>query len=291
MQRDGNLCVKNGHHYRKHDSFLWKNKDGGGYLFCLEQGIRGRPQSRPSLTHSPVHSVGIILRGEALYRTDDGKEQLLNSGWCFQEQPDTRSSFIINEAKPYRDWLAGCDARMWEDLVKIGAVPRSTPLWKTSAPAGIEKCFRRFFLELESPSLTNYADGFLLFASFLKNFRHDRHSATAPLAPALLKQACAILENQVESSSKIPSLLAPLGVPYDHLRKAFAEHYGISPAQYQIRARITTARKWLEKLSVAEVAERLGYADGFAFSKQFKRSTGMSPSIFKNKNGSSACIK
>ncbi len=286
MQRAGNLCVKNGHHYRKHDAFLWKNKDGGGYLFCLEQGIKGSPQSRPSQALSPVYSVGIILRGEVCYRTDDGKEHLLGPGWCFQEQPDTRSAFTINEEKPYRDWLAGCDARMWEDLVKIGAVPRDTSLWKTSAPAGIEKCFRRFFLELASPSLSNYADGFILFASFLKNFRHDRHRTTSPLAPSLLKRAGAILENRVESSTPIPELLAPLGVPYDHLRKAFAEYYGLSPAQYQIRARITAACKWLEKFSVAEVAERLGYADPFAFSKQFKRATGMSPRIFKNKTGS-----
>jgi len=91
----------------------------------------------------------------------------------------------------------------------------------------------------------------------------------------------------VESSLKIYTLWAPLSVPYDLLRKAFAEYYGISPAQYQIRARINKACKWLEKLFVAEVAERLGYADSFAFSKQFKRATGMSPRIFQNQRCSS----
>lgn len=66
-------------------------------------------------------------------------------------------------------------------------------------------------------------------------------------------------------------------------RSSFAAHFrqltGETPMQYVTQWRISVALSWLreEKLSLAELATRLGYRSEAAFSRAFKRTTGVSP--------------
>ncbi len=65
---------------------------------------------------------------------------------------------------------------------------------------------------------------------------------------------------------------------YDRFRKTFREVVGLSPGEYRIRRRIQEASRLLRSgTPVGEVAHRLGYADQFAFSKQFKSRTATAP--------------
>jgi AraC-like DNA-binding protein len=63
----------------------------------------------------------------------------------------------------------------------------------------------------------------------------------------------------------------------------FTELVGESPLQYLARWRMTTAAKLLgdEGLSVAAVAERVGYANPVAFTKAFSRLQGVGPGAFR----------
>jgi AraC-like DNA-binding protein len=67
-------------------------------------------------------------------------------------------------------------------------------------------------------------------------------------------------------------------------RSLFAERFnaliGVSPARYLLQWRMRLAAVWLknENMTVAEVAQRLGYASDAAFSRAFKRFIGTAPS-------------
>ncbi|GEK34405.1 helix-turn-helix transcriptional regulator [Kurthia sibirica] len=65
----------------------------------------------------------------------------------------------------------------------------------------------------------------------------------------------------------------------------FEKHTGLSPNTYITEYRISKAKILLERaeLSIAEVAERVGYDDCFYFSRVFKKQTGQSPSIYRRK--------
>jgi AraC-like DNA-binding protein len=70
-------------------------------------------------------------------------------------------------------------------------------------------------------------------------------------------------------------------------RSMFSERFttivGSSPGRYLTRWRMHVARRWLrtERLSVAEVAARLGYESEGAFSRAFKRVVGVPPSALR----------
>ena len=70
-------------------------------------------------------------------------------------------------------------------------------------------------------------------------------------------------------------------------RSLFSERFtavlGVPPARYVTRWRMHLARGWLRKdrLTVAEVAARLGYESEAAFSRAFKRYSGQPPSALR----------
>jgi len=72
------------------------------------------------------------------------------------------------------------------------------------------------------------------------------------------------------------------GWGYESFRKKFTAYTGFSPGQYRIRRRIEAAAAMLSecRLSIAEIAWKLGYKSPYEFSSQFKKYTGNSPSRF-----------
>ncbi len=66
----------------------------------------------------------------------------------------------------------------------------------------------------------------------------------------------------------------------DYFSKMFTRATGMSPKSYHLQIKMEYANFLLNSsaLSIQEVADLLGYADAFIFSRQFKRSFGVSPS-------------
>ena len=68
-----------------------------------------------------------------------------------------------------------------------------------------------------------------------------------------------------------------------YFSRTFHHHMGIGPADYIARRRIERAKQqlWTTEAPLRAIAESLGFADAFHFSKSFKRITGMSPRDFR----------
>lgn len=65
----------------------------------------------------------------------------------------------------------------------------------------------------------------------------------------------------------------------------FEKHTGLSPNTYITEYRISKSKELLKRveLSIAEVAERVGYDDCFYFSRVFKKQTGLAPTTYRRK--------
>jgi len=68
-----------------------------------------------------------------------------------------------------------------------------------------------------------------------------------------------------------------------HFSRVFRRHFGVGPAAYVRRKRIERAKGllWEGNDTLDVIAERLGFSDGFHFSKVFKQMTGGSPREFR----------
>ena len=81
----------------------------------------------------------------------------------------------------------------------------------------------------------------------------------------------------------LDELAARAGLSRSVFCERFAALVGVAPGHYLARWRMRLASQWLqvERLSIAEAADRLGYGSEAAFSRAFKRVTGVAPSAMR----------
>ena len=70
-----------------------------------------------------------------------------------------------------------------------------------------------------------------------------------------------------------------LNMSYSSLRILFKRETGLALKQFQLEIRLNQAKEILQHqdLTIAEIAERLGFSSGFYFSRLFKKKIGVSP--------------
>ena len=83
---------------------------------------------------------------------------------------------------------------------------------------------------------------------------------------------------------KVEDVAEYVGLDRKYLRNLFSKYLGVSTKEYLMNIRIEKAKELLisEEISVADVAESVGYTDALAFSKIFKTHVGISPVEFRS---------
>ncbi len=81
------------------------------------------------------------------------------------------------------------------------------------------------------------------------------------------------------------SLAALTGLSTAYFRQLFKEAYGTSPIEYVKQLKIKKAKEMLrgDFGSITDIATSLGYMSIYDFSRDFKKHTGVSPSIYASK--------
>ena len=112
---------------------------------------------------------------------------------------------------------------------------------------------------------------------------NDKLSSTSKLND--IQTIKAYLDNNFRDNIKMSDLTALIYKSESQTIRAFKKAYGVTPCNYMMNMRITTAQKLLAdtNLSVKEIAFRVGFRDEHHFSHLFKRKTGKSPSEYRGK--------
>ena len=84
----------------------------------------------------------------------------------------------------------------------------------------------------------------------------------------------------------LESLAKTFSISPSHLSRIFSAAYHVSPINYAINARITYSTEYLLRtdLSVAEIAEKMGYDNPTHFSNMFIKRIGCTPTEFRERN-------
>lgn len=110
---------------------------------------------------------------------------------------------------------------------------------------------------------------------------------TASGSPSLpgfkLKQITDWIADHLTEEFDLGQLAAQAGLSKFHFHRLFTRATGMSPAKYQLHARMTEARRRLRetKQSIVAVALDLGYSSPSHFARVFRRETRMTPSEYR----------
>ncbi len=100
----------------------------------------------------------------------------------------------------------------------------------------------------------------------------------------------AVIRNMLQHPSEatattVNQIAAKHGYSLGHFVKTFHKMQGVTPKQFLQAVRFREADKLLQDsdLGIGDIADLLGYANTFSFSKAFSKRTGMSPSAYRRK--------
>ncbi|NOT07782.1 MAG: helix-turn-helix transcriptional regulator [Gemmatimonadales bacterium] len=100
---------------------------------------------------------------------------------------------------------------------------------------------------------------------------------------AELEHARALLAARLRRPPPVAELAKAAGWSREHFARSFRRAFGCTVAEFQHRCRIKQAREWLveTQIPLAQLAERLGFADQSHFTRVFRRATTLSPGRFR----------
>lgn len=102
-------------------------------------------------------------------------------------------------------------------------------------------------------------------------------------------RAIQIMRTKLGERLSVTDLARAVGASRAVFARRFVGATGSSPRKFMNALRIEEAARLLSETdsSVSEIAEQVGYASEFAFSRAFKRQRGVAPSIFRKHSSSS----
>ncbi|MBN1942370.1 MAG: helix-turn-helix domain-containing protein, partial [Phycisphaerae bacterium] len=245
-----------------------------------------------------MFNLWLVTEGRGTMRVA-GQEYPLRSGDCFlfrQWEPnegrgDPKYPLVV----PYIQFH--CLDRRGRPLPALSAAADLPPRYRRILHMGFFDALLQRAIDAQQAGQSQAAVHWLRTA-VLEMIRQD----ALPASTDLQREQLAMVDRMVQEILRRPAdfgnvgaLAERAGYSKDHFIRLFHRYKGVTPGEFVIQARIQSAGELLRfsNHSISRIAEMLGYGDIYAFSKQFRRRTGQSPSTYRNARRStcSAALK
>ncbi len=126
------------------------------------------------------------------------------------------------------------------------------------------------------------------FIEKMKNAAANMTTGSSDHTHYLVKQAIEYIENNVGKDISLNEISEKLNISSYYFSKLFKEETNEGFIEYLTKRRVEKAKEMLRDLSrsIKEVGSDCGYSDPNYFSRIFKKSTGMTPTEYRERAGS-----
>jgi AraC-like DNA-binding protein len=274
-------------------NFGSNTQPGHGELSVLFSG-NGKPHPNHQIGPA-VHNyylIHTVMSGKGIFEID-GKRHNCVKGDTFFIFPDTLFTYKAHESDPWHYRRVAFRGHMEEPLLTSIGISPAHPIINCDDYRSLTALYRKLQYTLEHTSLPELADleASGLLRILLKEFGERNGDKLTFNFPAIVpdmerqvKQAIRYLSYQFAKQISIDELSRSLGYHRTHLSKMFKQYTGQSPMQFLLKVRMERAKELLSSqvhLSIDQVASSVGYSDSLYFSKQFRRTFGLSPTEFR----------
>lgn len=120
-----------------------------------------------------------------------------------------------------------------------------------------------------------------ILVSLLEQKRLTKHAISDDFRR--INELCLDIKENIHRKWRLNNMAARVNYSPDHFAVIFKRYMNISPGKWVINCRINRAKTLLRysPKSISEIADELGYCDIYAFSKQFKKASGMTPKQYQ----------
>jgi len=172
-----------------------------------------------------------------------------------------------------------------DEAAELVAALASLPRRHFAAPPALAERFRQLLDgAVPGPAPLELARLRATLLALLLDVVEAARAAAPPPRSQLVRDAIAAMEASLERPLPVPELARRLGWSVSHLQHRFRAEVGLPPAEWLLRRRIVEACRRLEAgdTPVTRIGLELGFSSSQYFATAFARTTGLSPSAFRN---------
>ena len=227
----------------------------------------------------PYYSCFLLLQGSGEYWDETGARAALTPGSVCQRLPNRQHSTRVDGDGNWLEFYISFGKGVFDSLKSLELVQETVPVGRFADPRSLLPLFHGLLSRMSAAPDPLLAACLLEAQQLVLTLTRPRDPRPG-LSPVVV-HACELLEKDSERELPLPMVAERLCVGYETLRKQFQREMHLSLEEYRQSRRMTTAQMMLlEGEPVKAVAKALGYSDAYAFSKQFKRFCGSSPSAY-----------
>lgn len=228
----------------------------------------------------PNHTLFYSIHGQGKFRVPSGEMQLDEGQLIILPAGQSFEVTIVSEQWDII-WVNLADSERWKSFSKSEAV-----VLDNAKLEGLHHAMELLYLERDVDSrgaamqlVSRYLYR-IIDAPLSDVHTHDEKERRQV---SRLHSLFSAVEKQLQFDWDMESLSEKAHYSAPHLHRLCLQVFGRSPKQHVIHLRMTRAKSLLlsTQWPVSYIASYVGYANVFTFSKRFKKSTGLSPSAFR----------
>ena len=236
--------------------------------------VKFKAHDKSKMAVRPWHGIAFPLEGELIYRHNSNDIKLSDNTVIYLPKKSTYEVICENGGSFALINFQSANELDINEFVSI----------KASNTEILQREFTNMHRSFSSASKDNFYNN---LSSLYKIFSVLKSSDFQKKLPSPLCRAIAYIESNISSSALSNGEVAKnVGISEVYLRKLFSQNLSVSPNNYIKSLRIENAKHLLadSKLSVTEISEKCGYSCIYYFCSSFKKSTGYTPSEYRNKS-------
>lgn len=196
---------------------------------------------------------------------------------CFPGQP---ISLYVDISKPWREFCISVSAPAMEALRTLSSFHDGAPVFQIELYPHLSLWMNDIAESLAKAPPSLLIEEYFNLQRLILNVQMQQDDPADAFALSLIRQATAMVLRDTERLVSISDMAETFFISQARLTRIFRKYTQTTPLKYLSHLRFCYADRLLhEGKSIREVAAMFGYADQFSFSKQFKQSMGISPSV------------
>ena len=222
-----------------------------------------------------------ITRGAGYFESASCSRTRIEAGMMFMLFPGEWHTFAPDPETGWDDHWIGFNGNFMDDKIRAGFFTFKNCVFRVGVDEKIINTFHEI-LDIASTERKGFQQIISSLAISLigrVHYEDINHTCGDTYINRIIKQAKAIMKEDVANSQAMEDIAASLNISYSLFRREFKKRCGISPGQYRLEQRLTKAKELLysTNMSIAEISSKLHFECIGQFSTFFKKKTGTSP--------------
>lgn len=254
-------------------------------LYCGHQECPSSYSFGPAVR--PNYLIHYVLKGKGYYYVNDRK-YTIEGNQGFLIRPHELTFYQADENDPWTYLWIGFDGKKVKTYLKYSGMDEKNYTFSCNETDLLNSYVNQM---LKHDTLSHYNELslqgllFLFFAALAKS-AETPYEEDVEIDNLYISKAIEYIEKNYQNPILVTDIANYVSLSRTYLTTIFQQTLHMSPQKFLLKFRITKASELLihTDLPINAIAHSCGYTDPLAFSKTFKKITGLSPSQYRKSN-------